>query len=56
MAPKVYLRATHEATLQYITLEELKEYAVDLEEAEEDLKKLSDLRSQLESSFGTTDE
>jgi hypothetical protein len=31
-APAVVLAATHEATLQYVTLEELEQYAVDGEE------------------------
>ena len=33
-APSVLLAATHEATLQYVTLEELEIYALDGEEAE----------------------
>lgn len=30
MAPRVVLTATHEATLEFVTLDELKKYAVDL--------------------------
>ena len=30
MAPRVILRATHEATLEVVTLEDLKRYAIDL--------------------------
>jgi uncharacterized protein (DUF2237 family) len=30
MAPRVLLRATHESTLEYVTLEELLRFAIDI--------------------------
>lgn len=48
VAPRLYLTASHEKTLDYVSLETLKEYAIDREEAEEILKKLNEQRAKLE--------
>eukprot|EP00978_Attheya_sp_CCMP212_P049232 scaffold634791_cov59-Attheya_sp.AAC.1 len=42
-APKVFLQSTHEKTLDYIPFEILREYALDVEDAD---KKLNDLNEQ----------
>jgi hypothetical protein len=47
-APRIYLESTHEKTLQYATLDELKAYAVDLAEAEAAVAELDKLRQQIE--------
>lgn len=47
MAPKLFLQATHEKTLDYAPIEVLKNFAVDKEEAEKILKDLDDKREQL---------
>ena len=44
-APKLYLQATHEKTLDYVSFEVLREYALDKEEAD---KRLDDLNEQRE--------
>ena len=49
-APQLYLKATHEATLRHCELTDLKEYALDLEEAEADVGRLDDLRAKLSAS------
>ena len=51
--PKIYLRATHEKTLQYVPLEILMEYAIDADEAKGEQKRLDDLRSALEKTIAT---
>ena len=48
MAPQLYLEATHEKTLTYISLEILMEYALDKDEAGQVIQKLNDQRAQLE--------
>ncbi|CAJ1966782.1 unnamed protein product [Cylindrotheca closterium] len=47
MAPKIFLQATHEKTLDYAPIEILKEFALDKEEAEKILQELNDKRDQL---------
>lgn len=44
--PRVFLRATHEKTLQYTTIDHLKANAVDLDESEEDIRRLDILREE----------
>lgn len=46
-APKLYLQATHEKTLDYVPLEILKSYAIDAEESNTIINKLNLQRSQL---------
>ena len=48
LAPKLYLKATHEKTLDYVPFDILKMYALDKEEAEAELKSLDDQRAKLE--------
>lgn len=43
-APRVYLRATHEKTLDVVALDELKTYALDLAEVEADLARVDGMR------------
>jgi uncharacterized protein (DUF2237 family) len=47
-APKLYLRATHEKTLDYIPLEILRIFALDADEADAVLNKLTLQRNQLD--------
>lgn len=47
MAPKIFLQATHEKTLDYAPIEILKEFAIDKEEAEKILQDLNDQRDKL---------
>lgn len=47
MAPKLFLQATHEKTLDYAPFEVLQEYAIDREEANQILKDLNKKRDQL---------
>ena len=49
MAPKIFLQATHEKTLDYAPIEILKEFAIDKEESEKILKDLNDKRAMLDS-------
>ena len=51
-APKLYLRATHEKTLDYVEFEVLREYALDGEAADQEKQALDDQRDQLEKLFG----
>mmetsp|Transcript_12041 Transcript_12041/g.20362 ORF Transcript_12041/g.20362 Transcript_12041/m.20362 type:complete len:216 (-) Transcript_12041:340-987(-) len=53
-APKVYLRSTHEGTLKYVDLEDLKAHAIDLEEAEAEVARLDALRASLRASICET--
>ena len=48
-APKLYLQATHEKTLAFAPLSTLKEYALDLDEANAVVAALDEKRSKLES-------
>lgn len=48
LAPKLFLRATHEKTLDYVPFDILKMYALDMEEAEAEMKSLNDQRAKLE--------
>mmetsp|Transcript_32268 Transcript_32268/g.95050 ORF Transcript_32268/g.95050 Transcript_32268/m.95050 type:complete len:220 (+) Transcript_32268:309-968(+) len=48
LAPKLFLRATHEKTLDYVPFDILQMYAVDREEAEAEKKSLDDQRAKLE--------
>jgi len=47
-APPIVLQATHEKTLSYAPIEALKEYAIDLEEANTATKELDEQRSRLD--------
>merc|ERR1719446_743849 len=51
-APKLYLLATHEKTLQHTDLDELRRHAVDGEEADELVKRLDAMREALKRSLG----
>jgi len=51
-APKLYLRATHEKTLDYVDFKVLREYALDGTEADEEKGALDEKRDQLEKLFG----
>ena len=46
-APKIYLKATHEKTLDYAPFEVLREYALDGSEADERLDELNEQREKL---------
>jgi len=46
-APKIFLQATHEKTLDYVPFEILREYAVDKEEADQRLERLNEQRDRL---------
>jgi len=48
LAPKLFLRATHEKTLDYVPFDILKMHALDMEEAEAEMKSLNDQRAKLE--------
>ena len=50
-APKLYLQATHAKTLDYASLDQLKKYALDADDAEEVVAELDALRSRLEKSL-----
>ena len=50
-APKVYLLATHERTLEVASLDVLLQYAADRREATEVLERLNNQRAQLERSL-----
>ena len=52
MAPKLLLLATHEKMLQYATMDELREYALDLAETDAKEEGLSDSRAALEKLLG----
>ncbi|KAJ1618682.1 hypothetical protein T492DRAFT_1090983 [Pavlovales sp. CCMP2436] len=47
-APRIFLQSTHEKTLQFATLEQLKSFALDLDEAEAAVAQLDTLRAQME--------
>ncbi len=47
MAPKIFLQATHEKTLDYVPFEVLRDYAIDKEEADRRLKSLNEQRDRL---------
>jgi hypothetical protein len=49
VAPKLFLRATHEKTLTYVPFDVLREYAIDRDECDEKLDELNQLRSHLNS-------
>ena len=51
---QVYLRSTHEGTLKYVDLEDLKAHAIDLEEAEAEVARLDALRASLRASICET--
>ena len=48
MAPKVWLQATHERTLNYVPYEILRGFALDAEEADARLQELNEQRSKLD--------
>mmetsp|Transcript_20503 Transcript_20503/g.29735 ORF Transcript_20503/g.29735 Transcript_20503/m.29735 type:complete len:238 (-) Transcript_20503:331-1044(-) len=47
-APRVFLRATHEKTLDYVPFEILQKFAIDSDEAEQALNELDEQRKKLE--------
>lgn len=47
MAPKIFLQATHEKTLNFVPFEILREYAIDKEEADRRLESLNAQRDKL---------
>ena len=47
-APKLFLKATHEKTLDHIPLQILRQYAIDGSEADLDLELLNEQRSKLD--------
>jgi uncharacterized protein (DUF2237 family) len=47
-APKLFLKATHENTLDHVPLEILRQFAIDGKEADLDLGKLNEQRSKLD--------
>lgn len=47
MAPKLFLKGTHEKTLTYVPFEVLREYAIDREEADKVVDALNEQRSKL---------
>jgi hypothetical protein len=49
VAPKLFLRATHEKTLSYVPFDVLREYAIDRDESDEKIDELNHLRDRLES-------
>ena len=51
-APKLFLKATHEKTLDYVEFDVLREYALDGTEADEEKGALDEKRDQLEKLFG----
>ena len=46
-APKLFLQATHEKTLDHVPFEVLREYALDREEADRRLQDLNEQRERL---------
>eukprot|EP00956_Cyclotella_meneghiniana_P039829 scaffold180595_cov65-Cyclotella_meneghiniana.AAC.3 len=51
-APKIYLQATHEKTLDYVPLDVLKSYAIDSGDADEVIGELNEQRAQLDKIMG----
>ena len=47
MAPKIFLQATHEKTLTYVSFEVLRQFAIDQEEADRRLDDLNEKRQRL---------
>mmetsp|Transcript_31514 Transcript_31514/g.68142 ORF Transcript_31514/g.68142 Transcript_31514/m.68142 type:complete len:256 (-) Transcript_31514:29-796(-) len=52
LAPKLYLRATHEKTLDYVPYDVLRMYALDGDEADEERRGLDEQRAKLEALLG----
>lgn len=50
-APKLFLKATHEKTLEYVPYEVLREYALDQDEADKALDELNEQREKLNKLF-----
>jgi len=48
MAPKLYLKSTHEKTLNFVPMEVLRDYALDLEEADRMVDELNEQRTKLD--------
>lgn len=55
-APKIYLRSTHERTLDYVNFNILRSYALDGNEADTDKEQLDMKRDKLEQIFGQKSE
>jgi uncharacterized protein len=51
-APKLFLQATHEKTLDYVSFEILREFAIDKEEADKRLVELNEQREKLNKLLG----
>jgi len=52
LAPKLYLKATHEKTLDYVPYDVLRMYAIDGEEADKEREGLDEQRARLEALLG----
>lgn len=52
LAPKLYLRATHEKTLDYVPFDVLRMYALDGDEADQEREGLDEQRARLEKLLG----
>ena len=50
-APKIFLKSTHEKTLDYVTLDILMSYAIDRKESQETLDQLNEERAKLDRLF-----
>ena len=50
-APKIFLKSTHEKTLDYVTLDLLMSYAIDRKESQETLDQLNEERAKLDRLF-----
>lgn len=50
-APQLYLKATHEKTLSYVSFEVLREFAIDGDDADKDLDDLNEQRKRLKKLF-----
>jgi len=55
-APKLYLRATHKKTLDYVDFTVLRSYALDGDEADKEKGELDEKRDRLEKLFGRRDD
>jgi uncharacterized protein len=52
MAPKLFLKATHEKTLDYVSFDVLRQYALDQSEADETINALNEQRDRLNKLLG----
>ena len=54
-APRIWLKATHEKTLQHVPLETLLEYGCDKDESMKDIERLNAMRKNLENSIAESE-